>query len=300
MKLGFLTACFPGEKLEDIVSWASKAGFQSLEVACWPSAAGKDRAYAGTSHIDVADLDEKKAKHLKNLFREAGIIISSLAYYPNNLDPDLKRRALYHAHLKKVIDAASILDVNLVGTFAGRVPELTIEENLRIFRDVFPPLVEYARKKNVKLMLENCPMMYTWPSGTNIAFSPPIWEEIFKIISSKNLGLNYDPSHLLWQEIDYIDPIKSFAKRIFHVHAKDTEILYDKLSHVGIFGKHWWRYRMPGLGLIDWSKFISSLAEAGYDGVISIEHEDPVWEGTLEKVRKGLLLAKKHLEQFII
>lgn len=299
MKIGFLTACLPDESLEDIVLWAAGNGFSALEVACWPDSAGKDRRYAGTHHIEVEKLDEKKAAHIKKLFREHNLLISALAYYPNNLDPEPSRRKFFHAHLKKTIDAAALLGVGLVGTFAGRVPDLPVEENLKIFGEVFPPLVEYARKSGVALMLENCPMMYTWPSGTNLAFSPEIWESIFKIIPERAFGLNYDPSHLLWQNIDYVSPVFRFGRRIFHVHAKDAEILPHRLHDCGIFGRGWWRYRLPSLGVINWNAFISALGEIGYQGVVSIEHEDPVWEGTPEKVKKGLLLAKRHLEQFI-
>jgi sugar phosphate isomerase/epimerase len=299
MKIGFLTACLPGENLKDIVSWAAKNGFSSLEVACWPSGEGRERLYAGTHHIDVEKLDSRKAAAIRRLFEENGLSISALAYYPNNLDPDLNRRKFYHGHLKKTIEAAALLGVGLVGTFAGRVPELTVEENLDLFEQVFPPLVEHARGCGVGLMLENCPMMYTWPSGTNLAFSPDIWHRIFRTAAGKNLGLNYDPSHLLWQSIDYINPVFRFAGKIFHVHAKDAEILPHRLSECGIYGHGWWRYRLPGLGFINWNAFISALNETGYQGVVSIEHEDPVWEGTPEKVKKGLLMARSHLERFI-
>lgn len=297
MKLGFITACFPELTLEEIVKWASSEGFLALEVACWPSDA-KDRAYAGVHHIDAANLDKAGADKIKKLFESHGMEISSLAYYPNNLDPDTEKRKKHHDHLKKVIDAASLLGVKLVGTFTGRDPKKSTDESLAEFSKVFPPLVKYASDKKVKLMIENCPMMYAFPCGTNFAYSPAIWEQMFKIIP-KNLGLNYDPSHLYWLFIDYLLPIKCFRDKIFHVHAKDTEILRENLGWKGIYAKDWWRYRIPGLGSINWGKFISELGEAGFDGVISIEHEDPVWEGSIDKVKKGLVLGRRHLSQFI-
>lgn len=299
MRLGFITACFPGDSLADVIKWAKDADFSSLEVCCWPSGSA-DREYAGINHIDVANLTSSKIREIKKLFKENRLDISALAYYPNNLEPDLKKREKIHAHLKKVIDAASALNVELVGTFVGRVPGLPIDDNLKIFAEVFPPLVKYAAEKKVKIMIENCPMMHEWPWGANFAYSPPIWERMFEIIPDENFGLNYDPSHLHWLGIDYIAPLKKFASRIFHAHAKDTEILPERLKKEGIYGTGWWRYRIPGLGDIDWDRFISALAESGFDGCVSIEHEDPVYSGSREMVKKGLILAKRHLERMII
>lgn len=299
MKLGFLTACFPNLSLEEIVTFAEKAGFQALEVACWPRN-GKDRAYGGTCHIDMNTLTDERAEAIQGLFHGSGLSISSLAYYPNNLHPDEETRTKIHHHLKRVIDAAHLLGVPLVGTFVGRDPWKDVAENLDLFKAVFPPLVSYASDRKVKLMIENCPMMYEWPGGSNVAYSPEIWDRMFEILPSPNFGLNFDPSHLLWQGIDHLSALRGFASRVFHVHAKDTEILPHVLGRVGIYGKGWWRYRLPGLGGADWRRFIAALHEMGYDGALSIEHEDPVWEGTPEKVRKGLLLGHRHLAEFLV
>lgn len=285
MKLGFLTSCMSKERLEEIAKWAQEAGFQALEV--------------DHSHIDIESLDGEKAKRIRELFENCSLEISSLGYHCNNLDPDEKKRTTHHNYLKKVIKAAGLLGVDVVSTFVGRDPYKDLEKNLDDFKEVFPELVNCAQEYRVKLVIENCPME-TFPTGINLAYSPEIWEKMFEIIPSQNFGLNLDPSHLYWLGVDYIKAVRDFKDRIFHVHAKDTEILEDELAKVSIRGRGWWRAAIPGQGDINWSKFISTLYQVGYDGTISIEHEDPVWSGTLDKVKNGLILGKRHLAQFVI
>ncbi|MCD5391031.1 sugar phosphate isomerase/epimerase [candidate division NPL-UPA2 bacterium] len=294
MKIGFLTACLRGLSLEELVKWARERGFQALEVACWPKISGRDYF---ASHIDV---DKLEAEEIKDLFKSNNLEISSLAYYDNNLDPDLSEREAKHSHLKKVVDAAQKLGVNLVGTFIGRDPGKTIEENFKEVAKVFPDLVIYAREKNVRLMIENCPMQGWQFEGLigNIAYNPQTWDRLFEILPE--VGLNFDPSHLYWQGVDYLDCIGRFKEHIFHTHAKDAEVIDKEYSKNGIFGSNWWRHRIPGLGGINWAEFVSALQENGYDQVLSIEHEDPVWEGSEEKVKKGLILGQRHLSQFIV
>lgn len=304
MKLGFLTACFPNFKFEDLVKWGSKKRFQMVEVACWPR--GKvQRKYAGVSHIDVESLTEEKAAEIREMLASYNMEISSLGYYPNNLDPDLQAREHYHTHLKKLIEAASKLNVGIVGTFVGRDPYKTVEENFKSFQKVFPDIVKFSEDHNVRLAIENCPMVVehggrgSWPTGTNLAYSPDIWARMFETIPSKYFGLNFDPSHLIWQGIDYVKAVKDFKDRIFHTHAKDTKIDKDVLSRVGIFGTGWWIDKLPGLGDVNWGKYISTLYEVGYDYVISIEHEDRAWEKSEEKIKQGLLLARDVLSPYI-
>lgn len=308
MKLGFLTACLPNKPLEDVLDFAHREGFQTLEVAVWPIANTRD--YSGSS-IDVANLTETEAQRVNRLFQERGMGVSAFAYYDNNLHHDLELRAQYHGHLRKVIDAAQMMGVELVGTFIGRDVTKSIPDNIEEYARVFPDLVRYAEDRGVKLMLENCPMEGWHPESqpAQLAFTPELWAEIFRIIPSKSFGINFDPSHLYWMGIDHIPLIHEFRDRIFHVHAKDTQILPTSRRY-GIYGKQlhksgpwdvgWWRYRLPGLGEIDWKEFIATLAENGYDGAVSIEHEDPVWEGTEEKVEKGLILGRRHLSSWII
>lgn len=305
MYLGFLTVCLGKMPLEKKAEWAAKNGFKSLEVACWPHVS--DRDYSSCD-IDVANLDESEAKRIKGYIGKYGLKISSLAYYDNNLHHDPQERAFINNHVKKCIDAAVMLDVPMVGTFAGRNINKSIKDNFDEFELVFKELVSYAEKKGIKLIIENCPMegwQLPGQPGT-ISFTPELWREMFRRVPNRNFGLNYDPSHLRFQLIDYIAPIAEFKDRIFHIHAKDSEVFEDKLAEYGVFNKQldgegtgYWQFRMPGMGQIDFQAFIKALKENGYDGVISIEHEDPMYEGSEEKVKEGLLIGKRNLEKYI-
>jgi sugar phosphate isomerase/epimerase len=308
MKIGFLTACLPNLELEDLVLWASKQGFKTLELAAWPFES--DRDYQARQ-IDAANFSLDEAKKVKILFAQNNMEISAMAYYDNNLHPDLTNRNYYLNHLKKVIDTASLLDVKLVGTFVGSIPDLSPNQNIKEIKKVFNDILKYAADKNVSIMIENCPMENWMKFGLpgNYAYSPELWDALFNELPHENFGLNLDPSHLYWLGIDYIQAAKDYTTKIFHAHAKDTEILAEGEYQYGIFGRQidpipwksgWWRYRMPGLGEIDWSKFISALQENGYNSVLSIEHEDPIWEGSEEKIKTGLQLGLKHLSQFVV
>jgi sugar phosphate isomerase/epimerase len=308
MKLGFLTACLPNMALDDLVAWASKQGFDTLELAAWPVDSSRDYQ---ARQIDAAKFTKTDARRVREIFDRNGMDISAMAYYDNNLDPDPEKRKNNLNHLKKVINVASMLDVKLVGTFVGGRPDKLPAENMREIGKVFKPLVAYAEDKGVRLMIENCPMENWQRFGLpgNFAYSPELWDALFSEIPSENFGLNFDPSHLYWLGIDYLRATRDYASKIFHAHAKDTELLQDGAYQYGLFGRQidpvpwksgWWRYRMPGLGKIDWNAFISTLQENRYDYVLSIEHEDPIWEGTEEKVKNGLRLGLKHLAQFVI
>jgi sugar phosphate isomerase/epimerase len=304
MKLGFLTVCLGNMPLEKKAEWARENGFESLEIACWPES--NDRDYSA-SDIDVVNLTQKKADEINRMMKDNGLVISSLAYYDNNMDRDPDRRKAINNHLLKVIDAAAMLDTDLVGTFIGRNIDKSIRENFDEFEEVFGKIVEYAEKNNVRLMIENCDMKGWQIPGLpgTISFSPELWAEMFRRIPSKNFGLNYDPSHLVLMLMDYLGPISEFKDRIFHVHAKDGKILPDKLKYYGVYDMQLepkWGYKaakMPGLGDVDWKAFIGELKKNGYDGVISIEHEDNDYEGSLEKVKEGLLIAGRHLRPVI-
>lgn len=289
MKLAFLNSCLKELSLEDTFRWAKDNGFQYLELSGAP----------WYKHIDIEELARGNIDWLLSLQERYGVKIVAIMYGGRNLDPDPSIREESLKRLRAMIKSAKNLGVPVISTFIGRDYTKPIKENLDLVKKVWPPIVEFAENYNIKIAIENCPMMGVWPSGLNIAYSPDIWHEIFNILPSKNLGLNLDPSHLVWQGIDYIKAVKDFGDKIYHVHAKDTEILKDKLNVTGIYGEGWWRYRIPGRGIIDWGKFIDTLLQVGYDGVISIEHEDPVWEGSEGKVKKGLLLAKKYLDQFL-
>jgi sugar phosphate isomerase/epimerase len=308
MYLGFLTVSLGKMPLKEKARWASQVGFNALEVACWPNE--NDRDYSSCD-IDVDNLTQEQAEEIKEYFSEYGLKISSLAYYDNNLDKDPVRRAFINNHTKKVIDAAVMLGTPLVGTFVGRNSEKNMEENFNEFETVFTDLVAYAEEKGIRLMIENCDMRGWQTPGLpgTISYTPELWEEMFKRVPSKSFGLNFDPSHLIPQFIDYLKAAEAFSDRIFHMHAKDAEVYYDRLNKYGINDRQlkgsgednygYWRYRMPSLGQVDWEKLVSLLKAKGYDGTISTEHEDPLYEGSEEKVKEGLVIGLRHLEKFI-
>ena len=304
MKLGFITAICDGMTLEEVVDFAAENGLECIEVACWPQG-GAQRRYAGVSHIDVASLDENKAAAIKKLCADKGVEISSLAYYPNTLDPDLEKRQNYIAHIYKLIDASAMLDVNMVTTFLGRDPHKTVSENLKLVEEVWPQIIAYAEKKGVKIGIENCPMLFTedeWPGGQNLMTSPSNWRKIFQILDSQNFGINYDPSHFVWQQIDYIKPIYEFKDKIFHVHYKDIKVFKDKLSDVGVMAAplEYMSPKLPGLGDVDWGRYVSALTDVGYSGYTCIEVEDKAFEKSLEDAKKAVVLSAKYLRNFVI
>jgi len=305
MKLGLMTAALESLDLEELARWAAGERFQTLEIACWPVVTGDRRRYAGVSHIDVDKLDQAGAQKIRKLLEGHGLEISSLAYYPNNLDPDPEVRSDAHDHLRKVILAAETLGVGLVGTFIGRDQNRSVADNLEEVRKVWPDLARFAGQHGVTIVIENCPMIFSadeWPGGKNLAYSPAIWRRLFEIVDAKNFGLNLDPSHLVWQFIDYERAVREFGPRIHHVHAKDMEIDRDGLFEQGVMsaGVGWQIPRLPGLGEIDWGRFIAALYRVGYQGAISIEHEDRSFEGDPDLVKRGFLLARDVLRPLVV
>lgn len=305
MKLGLLTAAFPTLGLEEVAAWAGAEGFEALEIACWPAGGSERRRYAGVSHIDVEALDDAGATQVRELLARHGLEISSLAYYPNNLDPSPEVQAAAHEHLRHVITAACRLGVRVVGTFIGRDQHLSIEESLEQVRRVWPPLVHFASERGVRIAIENCPMIFSadeWPGGHNLAYSPALWRRLFEIIPDENFGLNFDPSHLIWQFIDAERAVREFAPRIFHVHAKDLEVDRDGLYEHGVMslGVGWQIPRLPGLGEVRWDRFVAALYRAGYDGVLSVEHEDRQFEGDVELVKRGFVLTRNVLRPYLV
>ncbi|MEA5077026.1 MAG: sugar phosphate isomerase/epimerase [Anaerolineaceae bacterium] len=304
MKIGFVSAILDGWNFEETIDTAAQMGFKCVEVACWPR--GKaERRYAGVSHINVDDLSDAKAAEILKYCADKGVEISSLAFYPNPMDADLEKRAANIEHLKKVIAASAKLGVNLVTTFVGRDQYKSVEENIELFKSIWPTIIQFAEEKGVRIGIENCPMLFDqnqWPGGQNLATTPRIWRQMFSIIPSKNFGLNYDPSHFVWQQIDYIKPLYEFKERIFHVHLKDIKLYADKLDQVGImaYPLEYMSPKLPGLGDVNWSKFVSALTDIGYDGYTCIEVEDRAFEGSREKILDSLRISKKYLDQFVI
>jgi sugar phosphate isomerase/epimerase len=305
VKLGFLTACLPGLPLEEIVAWAGDSGYQGLEVASWPRVSGRDWE---ASHLEVAGFTASEAEQTLALFARHGLEISALAYYENNLHADLEQRAAIHDHLRRCIDAAEQLGCGLVGTFIGRDVTASVRDNLRLAESVLPPLVEYASAHGVRLVVENCPMEGWHPDGypANLAYSPELWDWI----GSLGFSLNYDPSHLVWLGIDPVEALRSNAEMILHVQAKDAQVDERARNRYGVFGRMverptpwdtgWWRYRIPGLGSVDWSGVVDALYESGFDGFVSVEHEDPIWSGTSVKVKQGLTIAHRTLSPLLV
>lgn len=306
MKMGLVTAILDKCNYEQMIDTVSKMGFKCVEVACWPQ--GKaERRYAGVSHIDVKRVlkDKKYADHILDYAKKHNIEISSIAFYPNTMDGDLKKRAANVEHLKTCIKASAKLGVNMVTTFIGRDQRLTVEENLKLVKKVWTPIIKLAESLKVKVAIENCPMLFgadQWPGGQNLMTTPAIWHKVFEILPSKYLGINYDPSHFVWQMIDYIKPIYTFKNKIFHVHYKDIKLYPDKLNEVGImaYPLEFMSPKLPGLGDVDWGKFVSALTDIGYDGFTCIEVEDKSFEGSQKDILRSIELSKRYLDQFVI
>ena len=303
MKLGFVSAILPDLSLEEVVAFAADEGFDCVELMCWPK--GKaERRYAGVTHLDVTGFTKKEAARVNALVAEAGITISGLGYYPNPLAPDEAEAKVYTDHLKKVIQAAERLDVREVNTFIGRDWSKTVEDNWPRFKKTWKPLIRYAEKRGVRIAIENCPMYFTndeWPSGKNLAHTPAIWRRMFDEIPSDSFGLNYDPSHMVWQHMDYLRPMRTFADRLFHIHAKDVRLDQDRLDEVGIMAtpNEYHTPKLPGLGDVDWGRFFSVLTDTGYEGAVCVEVEDRAYEGALDARKAALRQSVTYLRQFI-
>jgi len=309
MKLGFYT-----NYDTKTVEFAHSVGFRSMELSAWPD-----------SSLNADTVTGRRIAEAKKDLKAHDIEISALGYYPNYLDPDKDNADEATRYLYKVMELASRMDVPVVCTFAGRDPDKSISENIPLFQKAFTPICEEAESRNIRIAIENCPMMDRFRlRGENIAISPEVWDEMFRVIPSKALGIELDPSHMVWQGIDYVQAIHEYGSRIHHIHAKDMEINHRTLNRVGILGQAfgeitglghgWWRARLPGWGEINWPGFITALIEVGYKGNIDIEHEDDVFaaaharehidteSGIVEKYgreEKGLILGYNTLSKLI-
>lgn len=301
MKLGFVTAILPDLSFEDVLKFAADHGFSCVEVMCWPVGEA-ERRYAGVTHIDVTNFGPAEAANVKSLVAKYGVSISGLGYYPNPLVADPAERTVYAEHIKKVIAAAKMIDVPVMNTFVGRDPARSIEDQWPLFEEVWAPLIAFAEQQNVKIGIENCPMLFSldeWPGGKNLAISPEVWRRMFDRFPSKHFGLNFDPSHLIWQHIDYVRAIREFGSRFVHVHAKDEKIDPDRLYDRGITGLKWHTPKLPGLGSVNWGAFFSALSDTGYNDAVCIEVEDRAYENSLDDRKRSLTQSKRFLEQFM-
>ncbi|HEX4227383.1 MAG TPA: sugar phosphate isomerase/epimerase [Bryobacteraceae bacterium] len=303
MQLGFVSAILPDLSLDEVLSFARHTGYECVEIMCWPVGRA-DRRYAGVTHIDAAALDDAAAARIRDSLSSTGVTISGLGYYPNLLTADAEEAKVGAAHLRRVIDAAKRLELSVVSTFVGRDWTRSTEDNWPLFRAVWPDLIRYARDHGIKIAIENCPMLFTrdeWPGGKNLAASPAIWRRMFEEIPDPNFGLNYDPSHLLWQQMDYTKPLYEFAARIFRVHLKDARVHRHLLNEVGVLA-HPLEYhspKLPGLGEVDWGRFFSALGDTRYDGPVCVEVEDRAYEATLETRKRALAQSHDYIRQFL-
>ncbi len=303
MKLGFVSAIAGDLSLEQVLRFAAKENFDCVEPMCWP-AGRAERRYAGVTHIDAAALDDEAARRVRALVEETGVAISGLGYYPNPLAPEEAEAEVYRVHIRHVIEAARKLGVSVVNTFIGRDWTKSVDANWPRFESVWRPLIAFAEEHGVRVAIENCPMLFSadeWPGGKNLATTPAIWRRMFDAIPSRSFGLNYDPSHMVWQQMDYLEPMREFSERLFHVHAKDVRIDRARLNSVGILAHplEFHTPKLPGLGEIDWGKFSSVLMDTGYDGPVCIEVEDRAYEKTLESRLQSLRQSARYLRNFL-
>jgi sugar phosphate isomerase/epimerase len=301
MQLGFVTAIFPELSFEDVLQFASREGYDCVEVMCWP--VGKaDRKFAGVTHVDVEGIDRSRADDVQGLCAKHGVSISALGYYPNPLSNHPDEAQTARAHLKKVIDAAPLLGLSTVNTFIGADWTQPLKVNFERFRDVWPDLIKYAEDRGVRVAIENCPMLFSldeWPFGKNMARSPDVWRRMFEAIPSPSFGLNYDPSHLILQLMDCVAPIQEFGDRIFHAHAKDMKIERDRLNDRGVLTFDWGTPKIPGLGDVHWGKWVSALSDVGYDGPVCVEVEDAAFMRDLEMRKRSLRISRNVLRPLL-
>jgi sugar phosphate isomerase/epimerase len=303
MKLGFVSAILPELDLESVLAFAKDSGFATVELMCWPIGRA-ERRYAGVTHVDVAAISKGEAQRIRDLCARYGVSISGLGYYPNPLVSDEQEAAIYIGHLKKVITASALLGVGHINTFVGRDPALSDAANWLLFERRWPGIVKHGEEEGVRIGIENCPMFFTkdeWPGGKNLAVSPKAWRELFRRIPSRSLGLNYDPSHLVWQQMDYVAPLDEFRGRLLHVHAKDAKLDRNRLNDVGILATplEFHEPKVPGRGDINWDLFFTALKNVGYDGPVCVELEDRSFEGSLASRQAGLRESLSFLSPFL-
>ncbi|MBL4603903.1 MAG: sugar phosphate isomerase/epimerase [Emcibacteraceae bacterium] len=303
MKLGIQSAILDGMTFEEVVDFAADNSFECIEFMCWPK--GKaERKYAGVTHIDVVDFSEEDASRINAYCKARNIEISALGYYPNPLCPDKQEAQIYIDHIKRVIDASVMLGINMVTTFIGNDWHKNVDDNWPRFVEVWGPLLDYAKERNTKISIENCAMFFSddeWPAGKNIAYSPKIWRRMFAEFDTDYFGLNYDPSHLVWMQMNHEKPWDEFAAKMFHAHAKDVAVNREKLDDVGTMANplDYHDPRIPGRGDINWQRYIARMKAAGYEGALCIEVEDSDYEGSLERRKQSLIDSGNHLRPFI-
>lgn len=301
LKLGFVSAILADYSFENVVDFAANNDFKCVEMMCWPGDSADARRYAGVTHIDVENMD---IKHINNYLNQKKISISGLGYYPNPLDADPKKSEFYIEHIKKIIRACNQLGVPVMNTFIGRNQALNMQDNLELFKKLWKPIIETAAQEGIKIGIENCPMFFTndeWPGGKNLAISPAVWDRMFETFTTPLFGLNYDPSHMVFQMMDEIKPIYQYKDRLHHVHIKDVKVYKDKLDRVGILANplEYHSPKLPGLGDVNWRAFFAALTDVRYRGPVVIEVEDKAYEGSEEDVHAAIRTARNYVKQFL-
>ena len=303
MQLGFVSAILPDLSLAEVAKFAAATGYTCVELMCWPVSKA-ERRYAGVTHVDVTDFTSAKADNVRRIAEDAKVQISALGYYSNALSPNREEGEAAIAHLRKVIQAAALLGMKTVNTFIGRDWTRSVDDNWPRLLEVWKPLVKLAEGNGIRIGIENCPMLFSrdeWPGGKNIATSPKLWRRLFADIGSASLGLNYDPSHMIWQRMDYLRPMREFKDRLFHIHAKDVRIDTERLDEVGILAhpNEYHTPKLPGMGDVDWGKFFSVLTDVGYQGPVCVEVEDRAYEHSLDARKASLKQSYNYLRNFI-
>lgn len=300
-QLGFVSAILDQFNFEEVVAFAAESEFECVEMMCWPQASGDQRRYAGVTHVDVDNFDQAA---IEKTLKEHDIFISGLGYYPNPLDPDPEKSEFYIEHIKKMIRAANSLGIPVVNTFIGRNQFLSMQENLELFKKLWKPIIDVAIQEDIKIGIENCPMLYTmdeWPGGKNLAISPEIWDFMFETFPTPLFGLNYDPSHPVLQRMDEVKPIYDYKDRLHHIHLKDIRIYQDKLDRVGAFAlpSAYHSPKLPGMGDVRWGAFFAALTDVRYRGPVVIEVEDKAYENSIEDVKAAILTSRNYIRQYL-
>lgn len=303
MHVGLLTSCLAEVTLPEVARWAAQSGFKALDVPC----TARGAAWYDGARLVPAKVDDAALREFEELLAATGLRLACLTYCANMLDADETARSSRWAMLADTVRAAGRLRVPVVTCFVGRDPGSRIGECIAAWGRLAADVVALAADSGVRLAIENCPMCGPANSAhedvpSNLAFAPELWEKLFTHVHSETVGLCFDPSHLHWLGVDAVETITAYAERIYHVHAKDTEVFRDRLSDCSCLRPSggWWRYRLPGLGEINWRRLVDRLQENGYDGALSIEHEDPVWTGSQERVKRGLEFSRRFLERYIV
>jgi len=290
-KLAIITEYSP-QKL----AFATQAGYEGVVVKT-----GKDFN---------PDLSDSQIDRILATSRETGCrIISVEGFFDpaqnegiNHIAPDPAERRKFNELFIRNLEFAHRLGCKFVGAFSGGIPGASFERQAKELAEVFhEKYLPVCEKYDVSMGWEN------YPTAINFATVPAAWEKVFELIPSRHFGMEFDPSHLVRQYIDPYRAVWDIRDRLLAIHLKDTEITQPVLQQVGILGEKWWRYRIPGQGLIDWPRFFTVLLQVGFNGGAAVEHEDQFWDAPpgnnaaeFPQARKdGFILAYRFLRQFL-